>query len=369
VPLATVSDTAPLRAGHRRGRGAPSNPEPRWLPGSRETFDDGWSLDDPKAPPLATSVTDETARSALSFNESPDLPFDRSINPYRGCEHGCVYCYARPTHAYLDLSPGLDFESRLYAKPNAAEVLRKELARPGYRCRHIGLGTNTDPYQPIERRYRITREIIEVLSTCRHPLSIVTKSALVDRDIDLLAEMADVGLVEVFLSVTTLDRGLARRMEPRAAAPERRLTTIERLSAAGIPTGVLFAPVIPALNDVEMEAVLAAAAAHGARYAGYVLLRLPHEVRGLFEEWLARHEPLKAERVMSRLRDMRGGAPNDPNFSTRMRGTGPMAELLHRRFELACRRLGLSRSHHALDTGQFIPPVRATPQMDLFGRA
>ncbi|MCA1854307.1 MAG: radical SAM protein, partial [Beggiatoa sp.] len=262
-------------------------------------------MDDPQLPPLGTSVTEETARSALSFNESPDLPFDRSINPYRGCEHGCVYCYARPTHAYLDLSPGLDFESRLYAKPNAAAVLRAELARPGYRCRHIGLGTNTDPYQPIERHYRITREIIEILNLCRHPLSIVTKSALVERDIDLLAEMAHMRLAEVFVSVTTLNRGLARRMEP-------------------------------------------------------------HEVRGLFEEWLACHEPLKAERVMSRLRDMRGGAPNDPNFSTRMRGTGPMAELLRRRFELACRRLGLSRSHHTLDTGQFIPPVRATPQMDLF---
>ncbi len=359
-------NVGPRAGSPRKGRGAPGNPDPRWLRDRRAAVDDGWGPADPEAPPLPTSVTQETARSALSYNDSPDLPFDRSMNPYRGCEHGCVYCYARPSHAYLDLSPGLDFESRLYAKTNAAEVLRAELARPGYRCRHIGLGTNTDPYQPIERQYRITREILQVLSTARHPVSIVTKSALVERDIDLLAEMARAGLAEVFVSVTTLDRGLARRMEPRAAAPERRLTTIGRLCAAGIPTGVLFAPVIPALNDFELEAVLEAAAAHGARYAGYVLLRLPHEVRALFEEWLAIHEPLKAGRIMSLLRDMRGGAPNDPGFGTRMRGTGPLAELVRRRFESACRRLGINRSHHALDTAQFIPPVRATRQMDLF---
>lgn len=347
-----------------RGRGAQSNPDPRYGEERREAIDDGWGSTDPEPPPLRTEVSIERARRILSYNDSPDIPFDRSINPYRGCEHGCVYCYARPTHAYLDLSPGLDFESRLFAKPNAAELLKRALARPGYRCRFIALGANTDPYQPIERRFRITRALIEVLAEHRHPLAIVTKSALVERDIDLLAPMAREGLAEVYLSITTLDRTLARRMEPRAAAPQRRLETLRRLSAAGIPSGVLFAPIIPALNDAELEAVLAAAAEAGARYGGYVLLRLPHEVRDLFEQWLRAHVPLQAERIMNRVRDLRGGRENDPQFGTRMRGTGIYAELIRKRFELALKRLGLARSTRQLDCTKFRPP--SPGQLTLF---
>jgi DNA repair photolyase len=350
----------------RKGRGAPSNPDPRYASERREAIDDGWGPADPEPPPLRTEVSLERARRILSYNRSPDIPFDRSINPYRGCEHGCVYCYARPTHAYLDLSPGLDFESRLTAKPDAARRLREELARPDYRCRFIALGANTDPYQPIERRFGITRELIEVLAEHRHPLAVVTKSSLVERDIDLLAPMAREGLAEVYLSITTLDRGLAQSMEPRASAPQRRLETLRRLSAAEIPSGVLFAPVIPALNEGELEAVLTAAAESGARYAGYVLLRLPYEVRELFEQWLETHEPLKADRVMNRVRDMRGGRENDPAFGTRMRGTGVFAELIRRRFDLACKRLGLSRSSRALDCSKFRPPDAMPGQLTLF---
>ena len=350
----------------RKGRGAASNPDPRYFSEQREGLDDGWSIADPKPPPLSTTVTVERARSIISRNESPDIPFDQSINPYRGCEHGCVYCYARPTHAYLDLSPGFDFESRLYSKPNAPELLEKELGRPGYRCRLIALGTNTDPYQPIERNWRITRRIIEVLASCHHPLSIVTKSSLIERDLDLLASMAEENLVEVYLSVTTLDRHLARRLEPRATAPERRLETLRRLSEAGIPTGLMFAPVIPFLNDDDMEAVLEGGAQAGVRYAGYVLIRLPHEVKELFEEWLHLHEPLKAERVVNRIRDMRGGKENDPSFGTRMRGAGIYAELIRQRFERACRRLGLNKSAHVLDTSRFTSPLRAGETLNLF---
>ncbi len=347
-------------------RGAPTSPGARYLAATREPFDDGWGHDDPPAPELHTTVTVEQARSIISYNASPDLPFDRSINAYRGCEHGCVYCYARPTHAYLDLSPGLDFESRLYAKPNATELLRQELSKPGYRCRFIALGTNTDPYQPIERDWRITRQVLEVLAACHHPVSIVTKSALVERDIDILTAMAGQGLVEVYLSVTTLDRALARRMEPRAAAPQRRLHTLARLAEAGVPTGVLFAPVIPFLNDAEMEAILEQAAARGVRYAGYVMLRLPHEVRPLFEQWLAEHEPGKAERVLNRIRDLRGGRENDPQFGRRMRGTGVYADLIRSRYTLACKRLGLNRSAHTLDTSRFTPPITRPQQLTLW---
>ncbi|MGH8581848.1 MAG: PA0069 family radical SAM protein [Gammaproteobacteria bacterium] len=350
----------------RRGRGAPTSPDARYLAVTREPFDDGWADDDAPAPELHTTVTAEQARSIISYNTSPDIPFDRSINAYRGCEHGCVYCYARPTHAYLDLSPGLDFESRLYAKPNAAELLKQELSKPGYRCRFIALGTNTDPYQPIERDWRITRQVLEVLAACHHPVSIVTKSSLVERDIDLLTAMAGEGLVEVYLSVTTLDRDLARRMEPRAATPQRRLDTLARLAEAGVPTGVLFAPVIPFLNDAEMEAVLEEAAARGVRYAGYVMLRLPHEVRPLFEQWLAEHEPGKAERVLNRIRDLRGGRENDPHFGRRMRGTGVYADLMRSRYTLACKRLGLNRSAHALDTSRFSPPITRPQQLTLW---
>lgn len=349
-----------------KGRGAQANTPIRFFTETRAAFDDGWTGDDAVPPPLRTTVTEEQARSIISYNQSPDLPFERSINPYRGCEHGCIYCYARPTHAYLDLSPGLDFESRLFAKPNAAALLRNELAKPGYVCRQIALGTNTDPYQPIERSFGITRRIIEVLWESRHPLSIVTKSSLVERDLDLLAPMARENLVEAYVSITTLDRALARRMEPRASAPQRRLETVKRLSAAGIPAGVLFAPVIPALNDAEMESILEAASNAGARYAGYVLLRLPHEVKQLFEEWLQVHEPLKAARIMNRVRDMRGGQENDPHFGTRMRGTGIFAEVIRSRFDLACKRHGLTRSARALDTSKFKPPRALGPQLTLF---
>lgn len=347
----------------RRGRGAPANPAPRYGESIRERFDDGWTDADPALDPLPTTVTVERARTIISRNDSPDIPFEQSLNPYRGCEHGCVYCYARPAHAYMDLSPGIDFETRLFAKPDAAALLRRELAAPGYRCRPLALGANTDPYQPIERRWRITRQVLEVLVETRHPFIVVTKSALVERDLDLIAPAAAAGLAEVHVSVTTLDRGLARRLEPRAAAPDRRLQTVARVAAAGVRVGVLFAPVIPALNDHELEAVLGAAAKAGARHAGYVLLRLPREVAPLFEQWLDLHAPQAAGRVLGLLRQMRGGRDNDSRFGSRMRGTGELAALLARRFDLACRRTGLTRSARALDTTQFRPPGGA--QLDL----
>ncbi|HTT07974.1 MAG TPA: PA0069 family radical SAM protein [Gammaproteobacteria bacterium] len=340
----------------RKGRGAGSQPDPRYLSATREVFDDGWGTADESAPPLSTKVTEECARTIVSHNDSPDIPFRSSINPYRGCEHGCIYCYARPTHAYLDLSPGLDFESRLFAKTNAAELLRRELAKPGHRVSAMALGANTDPYQPMERKYKITRAIIEVLYECGHPFTIITKSALVERDIDLLAPLAARRLVEVYVSVTTLDRQLARRMEPRATAPQRRIETLGALRAAGIPAGVMFAPVIPALNDQDMEKVLESAHAAGALYAGYVMLGLPYEIKDLFREWLRRHYPLRAEHVLNVIRDLRGGRENDPRFGSRMRGEGHFAELIARRFAAACRKLGLNRPERALDTTQFRPP-------------
>jgi DNA repair photolyase len=341
-----------------KGRGAPLNLQGRFEKLGREAFDDGWTRDDEAPAPLATTVTVEQARSIISRNDSPDIPFEQSINPYRGCEHGCIYCYARPTHAYMDLSPGLDFESRLFAKPNAAELLRKELAKPGYRCSPIAMGTNTDPYQPIERKWQITRQVIEVLAECDHPLTITTKSSLVERDIDLLAPMARKGLALVLISLPTLDRQLARRMEPRAAAPQRRLETLRQLRAAGIPCGVLVAPIIPALNDNGLERVLAEAHAAGAEVAGYTLLRLPHEVRDLFEAWLAQHYPLRAAHVMSLVRQMRGGAENDARFGSRMRGSGQFAELLRQRFRLASRKYGFNQRDIGLVTELF----RAPPQ-------
>jgi DNA repair photolyase len=346
-----------------KGRGALSSPDNRFSAESREAFDDGWT--EQEAVPLRTHVAAERCRTIISRNDSPDIPFRQSINPYRGCEHGCIYCYARPSHAYLDLSPGLDFETRLIAKINAAEQLRIELAKPGYRCDPIALGSNTDPYQPVEREWRITRDILEVLAECDHPLTIVTKSSLVERDIDLLAPMAEKNLVSVYVSITTLDRELARRMDPRAAAPQRRLETIERLAAAKIPAGVLTAPIIPALNDPEMESILQAAHLHGAREAGYVMLRLPHEVNDLFQQWLAVHYPLRAEHVMSLVRQSRGGRENDPSFGARMRGTGVFAEIVAKRFQVACRRLGLNRGAPPLDTGIFRAP-RTDAQLSLF---
>jgi len=347
-----------------KGRGAASNVNSRFDDHDRESFDDGWGSLDEEAPPLRTEVAIDATRKVITYNDSPDIPFDRTINPYRGCEHGCIYCYARPSHAYLGLSPGLDFESRLQAKPDAPEILRRELAKPGYRCAPIALGMNTDAYQPIEREYRITRGILEVLAETRHPVTMVTKSALVERDIDLLAPMAAQRLTSVYVTITTLDRSVARRLEPRAAAPERRLETIRRLSEAGIPTGVMVAPVIPALTDHDMERILEMAAAAGGLGAGYVLLRLPHEVAPLFEEWLQRHYPLKAEHVMSLIRQSRGGKAYDATFHTRMKGEGLFAELISKRFKLACERLGLNRNRNTLDCSLFTPA--SSPQMPLF---
>jgi DNA repair photolyase len=351
--------------GPTKGRGTDSRVDGRYLAWQREAVDDGWQQPEEERR-VRTTVTAEHPRTIISRNDSPDIPFDQSINPYRGCEHGCIYCYARPTHAYMDLSPGIDFESKLFAKPSAPELLRKELAKRGYRCTPMALGTNTDPYQPVEREYRITRGIIEVLAEHDHPLTIVTKSWLVERDIDLLAPMAKKDLVQVFLSVTTLESDLSRRLEPRTSAPLRRIEAIRKLSDAGIPTGVMFAPVIPFLNDQELEAVLERAAAAGAQSAGYVIVRLPLEIKDLFHEWLKTHEPLKAERVMNAIRDLRGGRENDPQFFGRMRGQGPFAALIRRRFENTCRRLGLNRRRLILRTDLFRPPREEGPQLGLF---
>jgi DNA repair photolyase len=312
-------------------------------------------------------VQPEPAHSVITKNSSPDIPFDQSINPYRGCEHGCSYCYARPSHQYLNLSAGLDFETKLFYKKDAALHLREELNRRGYKCSPINLGANTDPYQPLERRLGITRSLLEVLAESHHPVTIVTKGALVVRDIDVLIRLAAERLVKVFVSVTTLDDELKRRMEPRAAAPRARLAAISKLAAAGIPTGVMFAPVVPAINDHELEAVLDAAAAAGAKTAGYVLLRLPGEVRELFYEWLETHYPDRALRVRSRINALRGGRDNDPRFGHRMRGQGPWADLLRRRFEAACRRNGLESGRAApLTMDLFRPPNRSPDQMDLW---
>ena len=352
-------------------RGALSQVPGRFESVDRSPFDDGWMPDDAPLAPLQTTVTEERARTIIAHNTSPDIPFDRSINPYRGCEHGCIYCFARPTHAYLELSPGLDFETRLFAKANAVELLRRELARPGYRASPMAFGTNTDCYQPAERRHRLMRGILEVMAECNHPLSIVTKSALVERDIDLLAPMAKKNLVKVFLSVTTLDRKLARALEPRAASPQRRIDALRALSSSGIPCGVMVAPLIPALTDHTMEAVLESAAEAGASMAGWILLRLPNEVRPLFKEWLAVHQPQRAEHVLSVVRQSRDGRENDPRFGSRMTGSGNFVDLIGKRFMLACRRLALnSEENHmasrgALDCGQFRPP-RLSGQLDLF---
>lgn len=328
-----------------------------------ESCDDGWQHQEVRPAP-ATEVQADPARSVITRNNSPDVPFELSINPYRGCEHGCIYCYARPSHAYLNLSAGLDFETRLFYKADAVRCLESELQRPGYRCRPITLGANTDPYQPIERRLRVTRGIVEVLRRYRHPMSLITKGALIERDVDILADMADRRLASVLVSVTTLDPALKRTLEPRTASPQSRLGVIERLSTAGIPVGVLVAPVIPGVNDGEIESILAAVARSGARHAGYVLIRLPHEVKQLFREWLETHLPLKAARVMKLIRASRGGKDYDARFGHRMRGTGPYAALIEQRFNLACRHHGLNGgSRPELDTSQFAVPADATPQL------
>ena len=348
-----------------RGRGARSNPDNRYEALSREATDDGWGHLDAETPPLRTTIGVDSSRTVISYNQSPDVGFDRSINPYRGCEHGCVYCFARPTHAWLGLSPGLDFESRLFYKPEAAALLRKELAAPKYQCAPIAVGINTDAYQPVERRLQITRAVLAVLRECAHPFTLITKSALIERDLDILAEMAEQSLVQVMISITTLRHELARTLEPRAAASARRLDIIRNLSAAGVPVGVMVAPLIPVLTDSELEDILGRAREAGADSAGYVLLRLPHEVKDLFREWLAEHTPTQAEHVMARIRDSRGGKDYTAQFGERMRGSGAFADLIAQRFRLAHQRLGFAKAMR-LRTDHFQPPRIETPQLDLF---
>lgn len=349
----------------QRGRGAHVNMPGRYERHARALFDDGWqSLDE--LPPFKTTVFPEAPKNIINTNDSPDISFSKSINPYRGCEHGCTYCYARPAHAYMGLSPGLDFESKLFAKTNAAALLRAELSKPGYVPETIALGANTDPYQPIERDYRVTRQILEVLSEFGHPVGIVTKSALVLRDLDILKPMAERGLVKVAISVTTLKAKLARAMEPRAATPTKRLAALERLAAEGIPTVVMNAPIIPGLNDSEIEAVLNAAYAAGTREAGYVLLRLPLEVKDIFRTWLEEEMPDRASRVMSLIRQTRQGKDNDSTFGRRFTGTGPYAWSIGRRFEMACERLGLNRERRRLTTDRFRKPAAPGDQLTLF---
>lgn len=344
-----------------KGRGALSNRGSRFQPGQVE-WDEGIC-----GPSPVTECRPVQARRIISRNQSPDIPFEQSINPYQGCEHGCIYCYARPTHAFLDLSPGVDFETRLTYKRNAAERLERELGKPGYRASCITLGANTDPYQPIEKEHRITRQLLEVLQRCRHPVAIITKGALVARDIDILADMAVDGLCSVAVSVTTLDTDLKRSMEPRAASPAARFSAMEALSAAGVPVTLLFAPVIPALNDQDMEAILTRARDCGAGGAAYILLRLPLEIRDLFFEWLDQHHPLRAKHVISLLRQSRGGRDYDTRFGHRMRGTGTFAELLEQRFRVACRRLHLDHGEAPpTRTDLFTPPLSNQGQFDLF---
>jgi DNA repair photolyase len=355
----------PIDRDRRRGRGTVTNLSGRFEPLARVAFDDGWeSLEE--LPPFKTTVTVDSTRKIIARNDSPDISFDRSINPYRGCEHGCVYCYARPSHAYLGLSPGLDFETKLFMKPNAPELLERELSAPGYEPRIIAMGSNTDPYQPIERRYKITRRILEVLERASHPVGIVTKSALVLRDLDILTRMAQRDLVKVAISVTTLDAKLARIMEPRAATPPRRLDALRQLVKAGVPTSVLVAPIIPAINDAEIERILEAVAAAGVRHAGYVLLRLPLELRDLFREWLTENFPDRVSHVFKLIRDSRGGKDNDSTFGRRMTGSGPIAWMIGRRFEVACERLGFNLTNVKTTTEHFRRPRPATAQLDLF---
>jgi len=351
------------------GRGARSNASGRYEADRREAWDDGWTDQDEAAPPLRTTLSPEHARTIIARNTSPDVGFDRSINPYKGCEHGCIYCYARPSHAWMGLSPGLDFESRIFFKPHAARLLEQELSKPRYVCRRIHIGGNTDPYQPVERETKSTRSILEVMQRFKQPFSIITKSVLIARDADILGDMGRQGLASAFVSITTLDRKLARAMEPRASTPAKRLEAISRLAEAGCPVGVGFAPVIPGLNDHELEAVLEAAQKAGATSAMYVTLRLPLEIKNLFREWLADARPDRAARVMSLIRQTRGGKDYDPDWSQRMKGTGPVAELIAARFKAAVKRYGLDGPRHALDVTQFRIPADARPQLDLFDLA
>jgi DNA repair photolyase len=366
VDLATPADAdVAVEAERRRGRGAQSNASGRYEAVARVAFDDGWQSFE-ELPPFKTTVTIDSTRKIITRNDSPDISFDRSINPYRGCEHGCVYCFARPTHAYLGLSPGLDFEAKLFAKPDAPKLLERELSAAGYVPRTIAIGTNTDPYQPIEREHQIMRRILEVLDRFGHPVGIVTKSALVVRDIDILSRMAQRNLVKVALSVTTLDPKLARVMEPRAAAPPRRLEALAKLVAAGVPASVMVAPVIPALNDSEIERILDAANAIGVKEAGYVLLRLPLEVRDLFREWLMANFPDRYRHVFKLIRETRGGRDYDSTWGKRMTGGGPVAWMIGRRFELACEKLGFNKQRTRLSTEHFNAPQPVSQQLTLF---
>lgn len=347
----------------QRGRGAVSNQTGRFEPETRHTFDDGWDTVEEAAARIETTLTREAAKTIITFNKSPDISFDRSINPYRGCEHGCIYCFARPSHAYGGLSAGLDFESRLFFKPNAPELLKRELSRPGYRPRAIALGINTDAFQPVEREIGLTRELLKILSDYRHPVSLLTKSSLIERDIDLMAPMAKAGLLRVGVSITTLDRTLARKMEPRAATPARRLQTIRALSDAGIPVTVMTAPIIPGLTDHEIEHLLEAAADHGATSAGYVILRLPHEIKDLFHEWLVTHVPDRAAKVINTIREMRGGKDYDAQWFERGSGRGPVAQIISQRFARETRRLALDAPRPALRTDLFQPPIAPNGQL------
>ncbi|AHD01064.1 PA0069 family radical SAM protein [Leisingera methylohalidivorans] len=351
-------------ATRRKGRASLSNAAGRFDL-DRSQVDDGW-VQEPDPEVIPTEVRLETARSLISYNRSPDLPFDRSINPYRGCEHGCIYCFARPSHAYLGLSPGLDFETRLVARPNAAAVLRKELSAPRYKTAVLALGTNTDPYQPCERDHRITRGCLEVLRDFDHPVAIVTKGAMVERDLDILAPMAAKGLVRVGISLTTLDPDLSRRMEPRAPLPARRLAAVRRLTQAGVPVRVMTSPVVPGLTDHELEALLAAGAEAGADAASWIMLRLPREVSELWQEWLAENEPGRAAKVMARLREMHGGRDYDPRWGHRMRGEGRYAEMIAQRFKAACKRLGLQERTEPLRSDLFARPPQPGDQLALF---
>jgi DNA repair photolyase len=356
----------------RRGRGATSNPPVRYDALAISPFDDGWdtlAAEFGELPPLPTTLIKDASRSAIAWNSSPDLGFDRAVNPYRGCEHGCIYCYARPSHAYLGYSPGLDFETKILFKPEVAELLEKELRKPGYVPRSLALGSNTDPYQPVERTLKLTRAVLQVMDRFNHPVSIVTKSAGVLRDLDILSGMAARSLARVFVSVTTLDAGLARQMEPRAATPARRLHAISQLTQAGVPTGVMVAPMIPGLNDAEMERIMEAAARAGARYAAYVLLRLPHELRQMFEDWLQTHFPDRARHVLSLIRETRAGNLSDPRFHHRMSGQGVYADLLRNRFARAARQWGLNEEREGLDCSKFAAPEHAgiaEQQLSLF---
>lgn len=349
-----------------KGRGARSNTTGRYEATQAEAFDDGWTEADEAPAPLRTELTPERARTIIAKNTSPDVGFDRSINPYKGCEHGCIYCYARPSHAWMGLSPGLDFESRIFFKPDAARLLERELCAPRYACKHIHVGGNTDPYQPVERQLKSTRAILEVCDRFSQPISIITKSNLIVRDADVLGRMAARNLASATVSITTLDRALARAMEPRAATPAKRLEAISRLADAGVPVGVGFAPVIPGLNDHELEAVLEASAKAGATSAMYVTLRLPLEIKDLFREWLEDARPDRAARVMSLVRQTRGGKDYDPEWRTRMKGQGPVAQLIAARFKAAIKRYGLDAPRRELDTRQFRVPQEFRPQLELF---